>query len=345
MIKNKLVGQKNPTRLMAIDYLKALAIVLVIINHSLSEDLQLKIGGPFWISMAVPIFMIVSGFTYAMSADRNKIDSFKEYFTRELIIKRLSRFILPFVFIFALELVLKSLVAIEFQSPSMKKDSSLLLSFLSGGGGPGGYYVPLLVQLVFIFPCIYFLYKRSPLNTILLFFSIQLSFDILTNIFNISGQVYRLLIFRYLSLIVMGIVLYFNKKELKKNIGLVMVFSIGSIVYAFIVNYTSYDPVIFIYWTQTALPMVFFAFAMVILAMKYLEIEDKNILTHGASLIGKASFHIFLVQKLLFGFGLNKILRDLKIPILPSTILALVLSSIIGISFYKLEVEIRRISN
>ncbi|MDN6196053.1 MAG: acyltransferase family protein, partial [Atopostipes suicloacalis] len=50
-------------RIQSIDYLKAFAIVLVILTHALTKTQRLKIAGPFWISMAVPIFMIISGFT------------------------------------------------------------------------------------------------------------------------------------------------------------------------------------------------------------------------------------------------------------------------------------------
>ncbi len=37
----------NKNRLMVIDYLKAIAVILVITNHSLTDDQQLVIGGPF----------------------------------------------------------------------------------------------------------------------------------------------------------------------------------------------------------------------------------------------------------------------------------------------------------
>lgn len=60
-------------RIMAIDYLKSIAVILVILTHALSKKQRLKIAGPFWISMAVPIFMILSGFTNSLSADKIKL--------------------------------------------------------------------------------------------------------------------------------------------------------------------------------------------------------------------------------------------------------------------------------
>lgn len=344
MGKERLDNRKTSTRLMAIDYLKAIAAILVIINHSLTNIQQLKVGGPFWISMAVPIFMIVSGFTYSMSARRRKLESFKDYFDRDILVKRISRFMTPFLIIFVLEILLQSIVPLSFQSESMKRSIPVLASFLIGGAGPGSYYIPVLLQFVFVFPIIYSSYRKSPVKTVAIFFSIQLAFDILTNLLNIPGSIYRLLIFRYLSLIVMGIVLFFNRKELIKRIRFVAFFSIASIVYAFIVNYTSYKPVVFTFWTKTALPMVFFAFSIVIWGMKVLEIKKRNWISGIASLVGKASFHIFLTQKLLFGFGLNKFFRIINFNILASTIGAVILSSILGIAFYCLEGAIRKIA-
>lgn len=343
MDKERLNNKKSSTRLMAIDYLKAIAVILVIINHSLTNTQQLKVGGPFWISMAVPIFMIVSGFTYSMSASRHESDSFKDYFGRDILVKRISRFMIPFLIVFVLEILLKSIVPLSFQSESMKKSIPVLVSFLIGGAGPGSYYIPVLLQFVFVFPIIYSSYRKSTVKTVAMVFSIQLAFDILTNLLNIPGSIYRLLIFRYLSLIVMGIVLFFNRKELIKRIRFVAFFSIGSIIYAFIVNYTSYKPVVFTFWTKTALPMVFFAFSIVIWGMKVLEIKNTNWITGITSLMGRASFHIFLTQKLLFGFGLNKFFRTINFTTLASTIGAVILSSILGIIFYCLEGAIRRI--
>lgn len=62
-------NETESKRLVAIDYMKAIAIMLVVITHTYqvrgTYKSLLLIGRPFWIDMAVPIFMILSGFTYS----------------------------------------------------------------------------------------------------------------------------------------------------------------------------------------------------------------------------------------------------------------------------------------
>lgn len=68
-------------RVNQLDWLKAFAIIMVLITHTLQSlniySDALIIGRPFWIDMAVPIFMIISGFTFSMSAEKNNISSWK----------------------------------------------------------------------------------------------------------------------------------------------------------------------------------------------------------------------------------------------------------------------------
>ena len=55
-----------------LDYLKAICVIMVIITHYEWEDK----GSPFFtmvINMAVPVFMIISGYNFAMS-NRKKTD-------------------------------------------------------------------------------------------------------------------------------------------------------------------------------------------------------------------------------------------------------------------------------
>lgn len=324
---------------MWVDYLKAIAIVLVIINHSLTDTKKLNLGGPFWISMAVPIFMIVSGFTYSMSSERRNIESFKEYFNKDLMKTRLSRLIIPYLIIFILELLFIFIVPIKF--PSMNIDLKLPISllFLSGGIGPGSYYFPILIQLLFLFPFMLFFFKKSKGGSIAFFFLAQLIFDMLLNIIPIPGRLYRLLIFRYLAFIIMGITLYYKKD--KNNISLIIL-ALSSTIYIWIVNYSNYIPKLFTNWTGTSLPTVFLALAFVVLAMKYLEIENKNKFTNLISLVGKASYHIFLIQKVAFEFGLNRFFRNRNISFTISSISSILFCCSLGLAFYCFEGKIRK---
>lgn len=57
-----------------LDIIKAFCILFVIITHdTISEETRQRFLFNFWIDMAVPLFMIISGYVYAASFERNKI--------------------------------------------------------------------------------------------------------------------------------------------------------------------------------------------------------------------------------------------------------------------------------
>lgn len=96
---------------------------------------------------------------------------------------------------------------------------------------------------------------------------------------------------------------------------------------------------LFLKWPNTALPTVFWALTIVVLAMNYLEIKPSNRLMSLSTRLGKASYHIFLSQKIIFGFGLNKMLEQSNLNIILTTILAIIICCFIGLVFYQVETK------
>lgn len=340
----KLNKTNKANRIMAIDYLKAIAVILVISNHSLTDKQQLSIGGPFWISMAVPIFMILSGYTNSMSAEKRKIKTFKQYFNKDLMKNRLSRLLLPYIIIFTVELFLVYIIPVEFHAERTRENVSILYLFFTGGVGAGSYYLPLLIQLLFLFPFMLFSFKKSPNVSTLLFVLIHLAFDVFSSFLPISNDLYRLLVFRYLALIMMGIVMYYYKGKIgRKGKKILLLLSSLSVLYIYMTNYTQYKPEIFSKWTGTSLPTIFLALLFTGLGMIYLEIKNTTKLTELMSKIGRASFHIFLVQKLYFSFTIKTIFSNFNIHPSLTSIISIVVCCSIGISFYYLESKFRKI--
>lgn len=55
-------------RYRSVDFIKGICILFIIItHHSWSKAEMSKYLFPFWIDMAVPLFMIISGFVYSES--------------------------------------------------------------------------------------------------------------------------------------------------------------------------------------------------------------------------------------------------------------------------------------
>lgn len=338
MIKN---DEESFQRIMAIDYLKSIAVILVILTHALSKELRLKIGGPFWISMAVPIFMILSGFTNSLSADKNQIETFKQFYSKKKLQAKLSRILRPYAVVICLELLLGGLQRFFFaKGPFLFfgiKD--VLLYVLTGGTTPGSYYVLILLQFVFIFPLMLMFYRRTPKISITFFFSLHFFFDALTNYLPISGKLYRLLIFRYLAFIMLGIALYYEFDKVEKLVKRLAGLSFAYIGYY---AYLGSAPKVFSKWANTSLPTVFWALALVVLGMTYLEKENTNKLSMLFSRIGQASYQIFLVQKFLFGFGLNRFFRKMNLNYGLSSFISIVLCCILGIVFQDIQLKLQR---
>ena len=140
-----------------LDLLKGISIIFVVFTHfHWTEEDRLIFLFPFSIDMAVPIFMIISGYVYAISYHRNKVESFSDAYNKKIIIKLFIRYTFPFLTIFIVECMIDFIWAIEVDNHRI----SVIYTLFEGGVGPGSYYYPILIQLIFIYPIIYSLVKK-----------------------------------------------------------------------------------------------------------------------------------------------------------------------------------------
>ncbi|MBS4537869.1 acyltransferase [Clostridium sp. D2Q-11] len=322
MFGNELINEKNKkkNRLIAIDYLKTISILLVIFTHAISAKFNDRILGPFWIDMAVPIFMIISGLTYSLSAKRKDINKFSEWFIWDNLKKKLTRVLIPYAVIISIEVGAYTII-------DPQSFGKLLYKVTTGGWGPGSYYIPILLQLMVIFPLLFISFNKYPKSTMILAFSIHLAFDIYSNMLPIETKIYRLLIFRYLAFIMMGIMLYHYPRKVKKKGKELIVLAILSGAYIWMCTYYGYKPFIFTKWNSTSLPTVFWAFGIVVLGFKYLNYIKDNIFINIAKIISKASLHIYLVQMVYFHFDFDRF----------GLVFTMMAPIIIGIFFYYIE--------
>ena len=72
-----------------LDYLKAICVILVVVTH---YDWQSKHSYIFtmFINMAVPVFMIISGYNFAMSYKRKTNGTMKQMYSPRVIIPKLE---------------------------------------------------------------------------------------------------------------------------------------------------------------------------------------------------------------------------------------------------------------
>lgn len=210
---------------------------------------------------------------------------------------------------------------------------TLLVQFFLGGKGPGSYYVPIMIQFVLIFPCIYFLIKKINYKGLLVCVMTNIIFEVL----KLPSSIYRLLIFRYLTFIAFGC--YIAIERVSHNYKRAIPSFIIGLAIIFLFNYTDFKPEIFNRdWIATNFLCILYIAPIFLLILNNNKCKNYEVL----SLIGKSSFNIYLTQMVYFKCMPNSILLMGYISILANILVCV----IIGIIFYKIENKItKRIIN
>ena len=140
----------NKQRVVFIDYIKAILIILVIINHShvFEESNPLYL---FIIRMAVPAFMLLSGFTFSMTSERK---SFAEMYRISDLLKRFLRFTIPISITYIVCVIL------EILKNGKNALNNLILDFLLGNYGMGAYYYCIMIEFILIAPILLLILKK-----------------------------------------------------------------------------------------------------------------------------------------------------------------------------------------
>lgn len=308
-----------------LDYLKAACVMLVIITHYEWTDKHSPVFTMF-INMAVPVFMIISGYNFAMSNKKKTDGRFVHMYSGKIILPKLMRFLEPFFFICLVEI---GLLLME------NKSINLPRIFLLGAYGPGSYYVPLMMQLLIIFPVIYKLVEWDAMRGLFVTGMMNLLYEMAIVVWDVEKYYYRLCIGRYLLLIAFGCYLYLHPERRLKKWEIAGMLTIG-LGYIVLVLQLRRHSILFPYWTPTAMPIAFYIFPIVLLLFReFYHIHIKGGIGRLLSTIGQASYHIFLVQMVYYHFELGgKIMKQVWYLAVPYN---LVITIGVGLIFYRLE--------
>ena len=320
-----------------IDVLKGILIIFVIILHSpIDTALQAKLLFPFWIMQAVPCFLFITGYVYALSYQRRNIESMWGAYSKERVVEQLLRYVIPFTMIFVVEWLLFRITGLYTVNVFKYGVFALFQDYLRGGIGVGSYYFPLLIQNIFIFPIIYFVIKKHNFKGLLYCFFANILYELFKTSYYMNDAEYRLLIFRYIFVIAAGCYLAIGKYEINKKTYIISIIcAIVGIGFLILFYYTNYHPKIFIYWTDTSVLV-----CMYVVPLMGFLITKVKIKCFILELIGKASFNIFLIQKIYFVFA------DKIYEIMPYKAFHIFLNVIncilMGILFYYIEKNITK---
>ena len=157
---------------------------------------------------------------------------------------------------------------------------------------------------------------------------------IFQRVYDMTETYYRMIVFRYIFLIAMGIVLtkYSGKLNLKKWLLFVTTMIIG-ITYIIVYRYQGKQLQVFRYWIGTSMLPALFIVSIVFMGVNiYKKMHFKPL-----EIVGRASYDIFLTQMVYFLFA-EYIYRLFDCnDILSQVIVSLLITIIVGIMFYYFE--------
>lgn len=315
-----------------LDILKGICLILVIITHyPFSDEVRLKCLFDFWVVMAIPLCMLVTGYLYSQSFNRKGINSLSEAFSiKGGICEHLIRYTVPFLMAWIVELV-------AFRIFDVRESLSLLgyvKEFLTGGFGYGSYYYPVLVQLVFLFPFVYFCIKRHSIKGLLVCCAVNVSFEFLQWAYGLNYDTYRLISLRYILLISFGCYIGLNGKlSWPSSVGL---FIVGAIS-IYLNSFKGISLFFITSWRSTSFLTSLFAIPVFYYLIK-LDLHCKPL-----ELLGKASYNIFLVQMVFFGFGVRHVVSMFISNPIVHFITCLMICLVGGVVFYFVENPITKV--
>ena len=324
METNCLVEKK--TRISCLDVYKGICILFIIItHHNWTNEQRLHLLFPFWIDMAVPVFMVITGYVYADSSTKNKITFFDSYHPRHILMKWM-RYTLPFFPVWMLGVVGRIL-----GKGRQFTLAGLVVDFMEGGIGPGSYYYPVLLQIVLATPIIIWIINRFKEKGLMGLFIFNLIFEYVKFGMNMSPELYRLCMLRYVFILSFGCYLFKTGHTHKK-----IYYFAGGMGFSFIVYYVFLGHIhSFInMWTSTSVIAVLY-----ILPLLEGIIDNTKVKNVFLERLGKASYEIFLVQMIFYAAG-----DDFVRKIVPFTFLQVVINISIcccfGVLYYKIEYPI-----
>ncbi len=327
---------KEENRSVSIDFIKAICIILIITTHyaRISDGQRHILFWPITVDIAVPVFMIISGYNYSKSIQSKNIFGYFNWFEKQNILPKLSRIAIPFICAFIIQAFYMYSIGSEFNLVGFAHN------FLSGGVGPGSYYTPVMIQLLFLFPLLYFPFKNNSQKAAMAIILLNIAFEAIVAVLNLSQPIYRLCVLRYISFILFGMVLSKYKDRLKNNLlPLFCIFS--GIVYLLFINYFNYDFRLVASWKNTSLFVAPYAFGLVYYLMRLFDkIKGQNLIVKSIMQIGKSSYHIFLVQMLYYS-SLYEAQITKNVPMILGLVINLLVCISVGCLFRVAESKIR----
>ncbi len=287
-----------------IDIAKGMAIVAVLLLHSLPKATLINSYAIYHIWQAVPVFMVIMGLNLGLSSSGKQVE-FKDLYTRNYFRKKASRILQPFLLIFILSLVL-GLLWLAVTGENKFTFSQYTLVGVLPLSGRGNYFITLLLQSVLLLPLIGYWLNKKPIFTSIVLILAEVAFLLLSKnirFFDTEDYLYDAAFPRYFSAIALG---YWLSKLIKHKslpqLILLFLLAIVSMVYLYLQVYQNIRlPYLRAEWQTQNLLAFAYAGLLILLIFWLFPNKSENKLLQLLGVLGKASYHIFLVQVIYFG--------------------------------------------
>lgn len=265
-----------------IDSIKAISIISIIILHSLDSTIRLQFGVPFIFNQAVPFFILIASINRMYSYYRKDISFAKykiNYYQLNNICHYISkRLIIPYLLVFLLYILANYIYYGEYNY------NYILFDFI-GKIGYGGYFVFLFISIYLLFPLCLQIFKMFSLNVCLF---VCLFVDTVFVLLPMPSIIYNILPFRYIAIVFIGI--YVCESPYLKNKCVFSGLLLG-VFYIFIDRYF-----IQIKWSGSHTLAYGYTLYVFMLISNFMKNHVKEKIIEFCGKIGKASYHILLVQ-------------------------------------------------
>ena len=267
-----------------IDVIKGIAILLIIYTHyGWTADQRKSLLFLFVVNMAIPVFMVITGYVYSLSMTRKGIEHAEQAYRLPFSLKRMVRYTIPMIAV-----IIWEIADPHFDIWAMSR-SELLAWAIDGTAGKGSYYYPVMMQLIFYFPIIYFIVYVKKENGLIICMAMNAVYELLAWAYGMNGGCYRLLVFRYTFVIAVGV---FTYKKYKISKGWSAVMTIAGALFIIAVGRMNFVPRILNKdWATTN----FISSLLIAPAMVWI-LQNVRIRLAPLEIIGRASYHIFLAQ-------------------------------------------------
>ncbi|WP_266205550.1 acyltransferase family protein [Pontibacter kalidii] len=321
--------------LQQIDVVKGVAIVAVLLLHSLTRKELEEHYAIFHIWQAVPLFLVVMGLNLGLST-RNKTQHLQQLYTRRYFTKKAARILVPFIIIFLLS-ILVGLLWEWLQGERVLAFGAYTWVGVLPVTGRGNYFITMLLQSVLLLPLIGYGFSRKPLLTTLVLVLLEAAFQVWAAqfaYFEDNSYLYDAAFPRYFSAIAFGLWLSRLVWEPFRWRDFILLAGLGSMaaVNLYLLQYgeLKLESVMRPAWQTQQLFTFGYAALLVWLAIKLLPNFSNFIPLRLLAELGKASYHIFLVQVVYFGLADQDLshLANLAVPL------------VLGYLFYKYEPQL-----